>query len=169
MYDPTPPDWNSIKAQHQLHFRWIVLEKETLHRYNGRYGAVCWTVVLSAVLTHHRSIAGCRPLCSAAIYVSDPILTDSGTNCNSICKGFEKKAPTPLPFEQRGGSFILPIWNGNLMTLGVGHPPFCVKQFSCMGSNSFPYFFYLHHIPSVPCNSDFLKHKASSAFHRKTA
>ena len=72
---------------------------------------------MSAVTTHHRSIAGGNPLCSAAIYVSAPILTDSGTNCNSICKGFEKKAPTPLSFEQRGGSFILPIWNGNLMTL----------------------------------------------------
>ena len=74
------------------HFRWIVLEKETLHRYNGKYGAVCWTVVLRAVLTHHRDMAGDNPLCSAAIYVFDPIPTNSGINCNSICKGFEKKA-----------------------------------------------------------------------------
>ena len=41
-------------------------------------------MVLSAYSTLHRSIAGCNPLCSAAIYVSTPILTYRGRNCKGV-------------------------------------------------------------------------------------
>lgn len=41
-------------------------------------------MVLSAYSTLHRSIAGCRPLCSAAIYVSMAILTYRGRNCKGV-------------------------------------------------------------------------------------
>lgn len=43
---------------------------------------------MSGMDTLHRSIAGCRPLYSAAIYVPDTILTHSGRNC----KGFSEKS-----------------------------------------------------------------------------
>lgn len=45
-------------------------------------------MVLSGMDTLHRSIAGCSPLYSAAIYVPDTILTHSGRNC----KGFSEKS-----------------------------------------------------------------------------
>ena len=49
------------------------------------------TVVLSGYDTLHRSTAGCRPLCSAAVYVSTPILPDSRGKCKSVSPKSEKK------------------------------------------------------------------------------
>ena len=41
-------------------------------------------MVLSGMDTLHRSIAGCNPLCSAAIYVSTAILPYDGRNCKGV-------------------------------------------------------------------------------------
>ena len=62
----------------------FLLAKRKTFQYNRGCGNSLQGYGAECCITHHRNIAGCRPLCSAAIYVSKNILTYNGRNCKGL-------------------------------------------------------------------------------------